>query len=770
MDFSNNNHNSYINNNNIGKWADGRTPLGELDATGDHSERTAHADPLGSFNNNNTSETITGRRQSNLNSACPRCKRNQFQESQSVSLASCSRASSLQANEYGGSENHNDGRPLAATNRNYSSLSSTNCTHGLLLMDTSSLDGSDQINAIGRKSVAADATATLAGARAMSAHRKSLGVAVSRRLSTNCECCACAVCCQDQSLAEEELERVAAIDAAADDDERDRINQEKTTTGQTSKAVVAVSSAPATTANATDTVTSQSSNHQPEGSLPERLDNQRSLAVTLNKAGRMSCGLIQPTSQVQAECSLSMAGCQLDNDATVAAAAAEVNLDGDTSEEGPSGALANTKSWLAAATRRLVKRRLGPLEPFRKMVAICWRHLLVATRAQFRGKQQQQHKQEQPFESAADVMATDQHSTSVLIHHGNAQHQTSPQSDNDDMEAEAPAVESVCKACQCPLLMERLASRSVEELEDEATSAARQVVVTVGQIRADSANLAAAVATTTTIALSTSDGLNQRGVAAAAEKSSSAYSLGGGGNSKPTLEGSPGHKSRLYLMQQQHSLQSSPTIQSQAAQMEGVESKRERKAAKTLAIITGVFVMCWLPFFIMAIAMPLLQLKPHKYLFAFLLWLGYINSMLNPIIYTIFSPDFRKAFKRLLCGSDDEKAQRKKRRAYGGASSSAILSNGNGNGNGMGCQTGRPSNGYLVALLNQCLCCRQSWCNKSQTTTTTVVNSNQWSHQLERHGTTRPNSLPRNIPDKPKPSPSSMNCPNRPKSIITNHF
>lgn len=91
------------------------------------------------------------------------------------------------------------------------------------------------------------------------------------------------------------------------------------------------------------------------------------------------------------------------------------------------------------------------------------------------------------------------------------------------------------------------------------------------------------------------------------------------------------------------------SVQTQQA-AEGIESKRERKAAKTLSIITGVFVICWLPFFVMAILMPMLNIKPHKFVFALLLWLGYFNSMLNPIIYTIFSPDFRKAFKRLLCG------------------------------------------------------------------------------------------------------------------------
>ncbi|XP_017470987.1 PREDICTED: 5-hydroxytryptamine receptor 2A [Rhagoletis zephyria] len=84
---------------------------------------------------------------------------------------------------------------------------------------------------------------------------------------------------------------------------------------------------------------------------------------------------------------------------------------------------------------------------------------------------------------------------------------------------------------------------------------------------------------------------------------------------------------------------------------ETLEAKRERKAAKTLAIITGAFVICWLPFFVMALLLPLCETcEINDGIASVFLWLGYFNSTLNPVIYTIFSPEFRQAFKRILFG------------------------------------------------------------------------------------------------------------------------
>uniref|UniRef100_A0AC35F857 G-protein coupled receptors family 1 profile domain-containing protein n=1 Tax=Panagrolaimus sp. PS1159 TaxID=55785 RepID=A0AC35F857_9BILA len=78
--------------------------------------------------------------------------------------------------------------------------------------------------------------------------------------------------------------------------------------------------------------------------------------------------------------------------------------------------------------------------------------------------------------------------------------------------------------------------------------------------------------------------------------------------------------------------------------------KYEDKALKTLGIIMSVFIICWLPFFILALLKSQILINGiPKWVDALTLWLGYFNSMLNPLIYCKFNRDFRLPFREMLC-------------------------------------------------------------------------------------------------------------------------
>lgn len=77
---------------------------------------------------------------------------------------------------------------------------------------------------------------------------------------------------------------------------------------------------------------------------------------------------------------------------------------------------------------------------------------------------------------------------------------------------------------------------------------------------------------------------------------------------------------------------------------------REHKATMTLAAVIGAFVVCWLPYFILFTVLGLQEHPDPNTVpeYPIVLWLGYANSALNPILYGALNRDFRSAYTHLL--------------------------------------------------------------------------------------------------------------------------
>lgn len=78
----------------------------------------------------------------------------------------------------------------------------------------------------------------------------------------------------------------------------------------------------------------------------------------------------------------------------------------------------------------------------------------------------------------------------------------------------------------------------------------------------------------------------------------------------------------------------------------------ERKATKVLGIVFFSFFFCWAPFFTHNIVTAACGAQCARNdpapLATVFLWLGYLSSTINPLIYTIFNSTFRRTFVKLI--------------------------------------------------------------------------------------------------------------------------
>lgn len=75
---------------------------------------------------------------------------------------------------------------------------------------------------------------------------------------------------------------------------------------------------------------------------------------------------------------------------------------------------------------------------------------------------------------------------------------------------------------------------------------------------------------------------------------------------------------------------------------------REHKATVALAVVLGAFVICWFPYFTVFVYRGLHGDDAVNEVFEdVVLWLGYANSALNPVLYAALNRDFRTAYQQL---------------------------------------------------------------------------------------------------------------------------
>ncbi|XP_046729913.1 trace amine-associated receptor 13c-like [Silurus meridionalis] len=107
--------------------------------------------------------------------------------------------------------------------------------------------------------------------------------------------------------------------------------------------------------------------------------------------------------------------------------------------------------------------------------------------------------------------------------------------------------------------------------------------------------------------------------------------------------------SRVFLIAKKHATAIRELNNHTRPQTQKITShsmKSERKAAKVLGILVAVFVACLLPYYICSLLGSVTAIQAA--IFEILVMVLYLNSTINPVIYALFYPWFRRCIKLII--------------------------------------------------------------------------------------------------------------------------
>ncbi|XP_031557522.1 5-hydroxytryptamine receptor 4-like [Actinia tenebrosa] len=108
---------------------------------------------------------------------------------------------------------------------------------------------------------------------------------------------------------------------------------------------------------------------------------------------------------------------------------------------------------------------------------------------------------------------------------------------------------------------------------------------------------------------------------------------------------------KIYLIARNHAkrmeAQQTPALTHTDQQTK--KRRRDLKAAVVLAVIGGIFIICWLPFFVVQAIHKFGGHKLNPIYFNVFLCIMYTNAALDPLVLLFFNAEMRVAFVRVFC-------------------------------------------------------------------------------------------------------------------------